>query len=165
MEGEQVAVLPEVAAEHGAMAVRVEHGADRPAGEVVPGQFLDAADPYFNSGVLLIDRNALAAADLPGRIAGMKTQGLLDQLYFDQDILNYVFAGNWRELDWRFNLMIPRKPHEGLNPAILHYTGYRHPWEIWSGVAFSRTYRHVMTNKVFWQFWRERQKRRFMGRA
>jgi lipopolysaccharide biosynthesis glycosyltransferase len=125
----------------------------------------DAADPYFNSGVLLIDRAALAAADLPGRIADMQKLGLLDQLYFDQDILNYVFAGNWLELDWRFNLMIPRKPHEGLNPAILHYTGYRHPWEIWSGVAFSRTYRHVMTNRVFWQFWRERQKRRLLGRA
>lgn len=125
----------------------------------------DSAAPYFNSGVLLIDRAALTAADLPGRIADMQKQGLLDQLYFDQDILNYVFAGNWLELDWRFNLMIPRKPHEGLNPAILHYTGYRHPWEIWSGVAFSRTYRHVMTNKVFWQFWRERQKRRLLGRA
>ena len=77
-----------------------------------------------------------------------------------------VFAGNWLELPWRFNLMLPRKAHEGLGAAILHYTGYRLPWNLYSGVAFSRTYRHVMTNDVFYRQLRERWLRRFgMERA
>jgi lipopolysaccharide biosynthesis glycosyltransferase len=116
----------------------------------------DSAQPYFNSGVMLIDLKAFAAADLPGRIAEFATTGVLDQLYFDQDILNLVFAYRWLELPWRFNLMLPRKSHESLGPVILHYTGFRRPWWPYSGVAFSRTYRHVMTNDVFRRQWRER---------
>lgn len=116
----------------------------------------DAAAPYFNSGVLLIDRAGFAAADLPGRIAGFARAGTLAQLYFDQDILNLVFAGQWLELPWRFNLMLPRPAHESLGAAILHYTGHRRPWLPFSGVAFARTYRHVMTNEVYYRQLRER---------
>jgi len=123
----------------------------------------DAAEPYFNSGVLLIDLTALAAANVPGRVAELAATGVLQKLYFDQDLLNYIFRDNWLELDWRYNLMLPRKAHEGLNPAIIHYTGHMRPWWIWSGVAFARTYRHVMTNDVFWRFWRERFSRRWLG--
>jgi lipopolysaccharide biosynthesis glycosyltransferase len=116
----------------------------------------DSAAPYFNSGVLLIDRAGFAAADLPGRIAEFARTGVLEKLYFDQDILNLVFAGNWLELPWRFILMLPRPAHESLGAAILHYTGYRRPWLPYSGAAFSRTYRHVMTNEVFYRQLRER---------
>ena len=126
----------------------------------------DSAAPYFNSGVMLIDRRAFAAADLPARVTEYAETGVLQRLFFDQDILNMVFAGNWLELPWRFNLMLPRKAHEGLGAAILHYTGYRLPWNLYSGVAFSRTYRHVMTNDVFYRQLRERWLRRFgMERA
>jgi lipopolysaccharide biosynthesis glycosyltransferase len=116
----------------------------------------DSAAPYFNSGVLLVDRAAFAAADLPGKVKEFALTGVLEKLYFDQDILNLVFAENWLELPWRFNLMLPRKPHESLGPVILHYTGFRRPWLPYSGAAFSRTYRHVMTNDVFYRQLRER---------
>jgi lipopolysaccharide biosynthesis glycosyltransferase len=116
----------------------------------------DSASPYFNSGVLLIDRAAFAAADLPGKVKEFAQTGVLEKLYFDQDILNLVFAGNWLELPWRFNLMLPRKAHESLGPVVLHYTGHRRPWWPYSGVAFARTYRHVMTNAVFHRQLRER---------
>jgi lipopolysaccharide biosynthesis glycosyltransferase len=120
----------------------------------------DSAAPYFNSGVLLIDRAGLARADIPGRIAEFAATGVLAKLYYDQDVLNLIFAGDWLELPWRYNLMLPRKTHEGLGAAILHYTGHRRPWQLYSGVAFSRTYRHVMTNEVFYRQWRERWLRR-----
>jgi lipopolysaccharide biosynthesis glycosyltransferase len=116
----------------------------------------DSAAPYFNSGVMLIDRPRFAIADLVGKVEAFAATGILDKLYFDQDILNLVFAENWLELPWRFNLMLPRKPHEGLGPAIVHYTGFRRPWLPYSGAAFSRTYRHVMTNEVFHRQLRER---------
>jgi len=120
----------------------------------------DPADPYFNSGVLLVDRKAFAAADIVGRIEEMGRDGLLAQLYFDQDVLNYIFREKWLPLNWRFNVMMPRPAHETMGPAILHYTMFRHPWNPWSGAAFERTYRHVMTNAVFHQYLRERLRRK-----
>jgi len=117
----------------------------------------DSAEPYFNSGVLLIDRKGFAEANIPARIAEFAKTGILAQLYFDQDMLNLIFAGRWLELPWYFNLMNPRPSHETLGPAIVHYTGHRRPWQLFSGTAFSRTYRHVMTNDVFYKQWRERR--------
>jgi len=117
----------------------------------------DSADPYFNSGVLLIDLKGFALANVPGRVAEFASTGTLAQLYYDQDLLNMIFAGNWLELPWRFNLLNPRPTHETLGPAIIHYTGHRRPWALYSGTAFARTYRHVMTNEVFYKYWRERR--------
>lgn len=120
----------------------------------------DPAQPYFNSGVLLIDRARYATADIPGRIAKMAADGILSQLYYDQDMLNLIFAGNWQPLDWRFNVIDPRPPHQAMGVRILHYTGTRRPWNLWSGTAFARIYRHVMTNAVYYAFMRQRWQRR-----
>ena len=54
--------------------------------------------PYFNSGVLLIDMTRLAVANVPARIEAFRRQGILDKLYFDQDMLNLIFkddSGNY----------------------------------------------------------------------
>lgn len=127
----------------------------------------DTAQPYFNSGVLLIDRARYASADIPGRIAQMGAAGILSRLYYDQDMLNLIFAGNWQPLNWRFNVIDPRPPHQAMGVRILHYTGKRRPWNLWSGTAFARAYRHVMTNEVYYRFMSERRKRallRLIGR-
>lgn len=116
----------------------------------------DSADLYFNSGVLLIDLKAFAAADVPGRIHQLAQQGTLKHLYYDQDLLNYIFKGQWLRLDWRYNLINPKKTHESLGPIVIHYTGLRQPWHLRSGVAFARLYRHVMTNEVYYRQLRER---------
>lgn len=120
----------------------------------------DSAEPYFNSGVLLIDRRALGKADIGARIPELEKDGVLAKLYFDQDLLNYIFRDQWLELDWRFNLINPRKSHETLGAHILHFTGTSQPWNLINHAAFSRTYRHVMTNAVFYKFWRERMRNR-----
>ena len=123
----------------------------------------DLSRSYFNSGVLLIDLNRFAAADLPGKLEALIADGTMERLYYDQDILNLIFADDWHELDWRFNVIDPRPPHETLGPHIVHYTGERRPWHLLAGltrsVAFARAYRHVMTNEVFYRFLRERWKR------
>jgi len=116
----------------------------------------DTGDRYFNSGVLLIDLKRYAAADLPAKIHAMAKSGVLANLFFDQDLLNLVFLNNWQPLDWRFNLLDPRSSHEPLQPVIVHYTGHRHPWNIFSGTAFHRLYRHVMTNDIYYTYLAER---------
>jgi len=112
--------------------------------------------PYFNSGVLLIDRTAYAAANLPARAREMQQNGLLKRLQYDQALLNLAFRDNWLPLDYRWNLINPEPAHEMLEPFILHYTGPRKPWSILPGAAFGRLYRHVMTNRNFKTFQRQR---------
>ena len=123
----------------------------------------DPADAYFNAGMVLIDVAQWREADIIGRLEQALTDGVMARIYYDQDFLNLVFANNWQQLPWRWNTIDARHAHEGLDPAILHYTGEAKPWGIFAGmfhwVAFGRLYRHVMTNELFYQFARHRWKR------
>jgi len=84
----------------------------------------------------------------------------MDRLYYDQDVLNLIFHDDWKRLDQMWNVINPRGPHEAFDPKLLHYTGPRKPWNLISGVAFARVYRHVMTNDLYYRFFRFRLKRR-----
>jgi len=111
---------------------------------------------YFNAGMLVIDRAAFAAADLPGETRRYHESGVLDRIQYDQAILNLVFKDKWLPLDFRWNLTNPLPAHEILEPQIAHYTGPNKPWTLFSKVAYERVYRHTMTNDVFYAFMRER---------
>ena len=88
--------------------------------------------------------------------------GIMERIYYDQDLLNLIFRNNWLPLPWRWNLIEPKPGHEAFDPAVIHYTGSYKPWNIVTGmrqsVAFARFYRHVMTNSLFYDFARHRQK-------
>lgn len=127
------------------------------------GLFESAAD-YFNSGVMLIDMEKYAAADIPGRIEGFKRDGILQKLYFDQDMLNLIFRGNWKKLEWRFNVTDPQVAHQAMDCFVLHYTGRARPWLLYANVAYRRSYRHVMTNELFYRYMRHRWKRFWLKR-
>ncbi|MBU1174797.1 MAG: glycosyltransferase family 8 protein [Alphaproteobacteria bacterium] len=120
----------------------------------------DPADPYFNSGFLVIDMAEWRKADVLGRLESMIEDGTMDRLYYDQDVLNLIFKHNWLRLPQMWNLLMPRTPHEAFDPALLHYTGARRPWNLVSMVAFGRVYRHVMTNELFYRFFWFRMRRR-----
>jgi lipopolysaccharide biosynthesis glycosyltransferase len=126
------------------------------------GTTFDYNFPYFNSGVLLIDRARYAAADPAGRTAEMAASGLLDRLQYDQAALNLVFRDDWAPLDFRWNVIGATPAHEALEPFVIHYTGPRKPWSLVPGAAHQRLYRHVMTNAVYYAFWRERLQRRLL---
>ena len=123
----------------------------------------DIADPYFNAGMVLIDTAKWRDADIMGRMEQALKDGVMARIYYDQDFLNLVFTRNWLALPWRWNTIDARHAHEGLDPAILHYTGENKPWGVLSGmlqsVAFARLYRHVMTNELFYRFARHRWQR------
>ena len=117
---------------------------------------------YFNAGVLVIDRRGFAAHDLPGRTRAFNEAGILARAQYDQAVLNLAFKDNWLPLDFRWNLICPAPEHEVLEPKILHYTGHRKPWALLSRAAFAQTYRHTMTNAIFYRYWRERWQRRLL---
>lgn len=124
---------------------------------------LDPADAYFNAGLVLIDVAKWREANIIAQLEQALKDGVMARIYYDQDFLNLVFQRNWLQLPWRWNMIDARQVHEGLDPAIVHYTGETKPWGIFSGmfqsVAFARLYRHVMTNDLFYRFARHRWKR------
>ena len=50
-----------------------------------------------------------------------------------------------------------------LDPALVHYSGPNKPWNLISGLPFARTYRHVMTNELFYRYMRHRWARWWLG--
>ncbi len=116
----------------------------------------DSADPYFNSGVLLIDRSRWGAAKLPEFLRGLKQSGEIRRLYHDQDVLNLAFRDDFLLLDPRWNLTKPHPALRSLDPFIVHYTTGQKPWNAIAYVAFGSSYRHVMTREVYRRYRRER---------
>lgn len=146
MDGQPIAAVQD------AMRLFVMKGRDMRA----KGTIFNGADDYFNSGVMLIDLEKFASANPPAHIEAFKAQGLLEHLYFDQDMLNLMFKGQWKALPWRFNITDPREAHQAMDPYIVHYTGKARPWLLYANVAFRRSYRHVMTNDLFYRYMRHR---------
>ncbi len=123
----------------------------------------DPADPYFNSGMLLIALDKWREIDVKAQVGFLAEKGWLSRIYFDQDLLNIVFRGRWHPVEWRWNTIDAHPAHEALDPAILHYTLAHKPWATLGGIlrssAYARGYRHVMTNELFYRFARHRWKR------
>ena len=103
--------------------------------------------PYFNAGLIAIDRAAWRAAKVTERV----TQALRDDPerypFMEQDALNATLKGDFAALSPRFNFMgdfflldIERR----LEPMVLHFVNAPKPWELgsWRGEArFAETYR------------------------
>ncbi|WP_332699258.1 glycosyltransferase family 8 protein [Devosia sp.] len=116
------------------------------------------AEPYFNAGVMLIDMPQYQQMDFAAALARLPASELA-MFYYDQDMINFCFRGRMLELDPRWNLQNAEPAHEVFNPHIVHYSANPKPWFTWSRVAFKRTYRHLMTNRYFYQYRRERMVR------
>lgn len=86
---------------------------------------------YFNAGVMLldwkpvIDQNLLAQA----RDLLKNDRGSLKLRFADQDILNLMLNGNWRELDPAWNLQsFDMAVTTFCQPRIAHFVGEQKPW-------------------------------------
>jgi lipopolysaccharide biosynthesis glycosyltransferase len=103
--------------------------------------------PYFNAGLMAIDRAAWRAEKLTERV----TKALRDEPerypFMEQDALNAALKGNFMALSPRFNFMgdfflldLERR----LEPIVLHFVNAPKPWELglWRGEArFAENYR------------------------
>ena len=103
--------------------------------------------PYFNAGLMAIDRLRWREEKLTERV----TQALRDDPkrfpFMEQDALNATLAGRFAPLSPRFNFMgdfflldLERR----LEPIVLHFVNAPKPWEVatWRGEArFAENYR------------------------
>lgn len=106
---------------------------------------LSPETPYFNSGLMLIDRPAWQAEQIgPRSIAFLKEYSRAVE-YGDQDALNGVLANRWGLLDPRWNLTLSalswygwpnheseenrkKQAHLAKDPLVVHFTGASKPW-------------------------------------
>ena len=128
-----------------------------------PG-LLDPSVPYFNSGLMVIDRVGWRAVDPAATLNRLIEEDMLKRLYYDQDVLNIAFRDNWLKLHNPWNFLNPRPEHESLNPRVAHYTGSHKPWRLRSRAAYARLYRHVMTNDLYYRYLRHRWRNFWLGR-
>jgi len=100
----------------------------------------------FNSGVLLINLNYWREHDVLKEFVAYANKAKDHLKYHDQDVLNYVFRHNKKELPIRFNLqtihmyydrfrylhfrLIEEVEEAFRHPVIIHYTGPEKPWYI-----------------------------------
>src|SRR5690606_26669281 len=107
-----------------------------PSGALITGgrdlmhnrDLFDPAHYYFNAGMVLIDVAKWREADIVGRMEEAHRTGVMQRIYYDQDLLNLIFKGRWYQLPWRWNVIDARHAHDGIDPAIVHYTGETKPW-------------------------------------
>lgn len=89
------------------------------------------ADVYFNSGVLLIDVARYRQA-APSASIGAYFDAYGDKVtMWDQDFLNFVFQGKWKELSpiWNFQAIAMEAGYAPLlRPVIHHFNEIQKPW-------------------------------------
>ena len=103
--------------------------------------------PYFNAGLIAIDRAAWRAAKLTERVVKALRDDPKRFPFMEQDALNATLKGNFAPLSPRFNFMgdfflldLERR----LEPIVLHFVNAPKPWEFgpWKGEArFAEAYR------------------------
>jgi lipopolysaccharide biosynthesis glycosyltransferase len=107
---------------------------------------LDDKTPYFNAGLLAIDRTQWSALELGERaMAALRTNP--DRYpYLEQSALNELIAGGFAPLSPRYNFMgdfLLLDLEATIDPIVLHFVNDPKPWNLgrWRGEArFAREY-------------------------
>lgn len=96
---------------------------------------------YFNSGVMVIDMTQYRMADVWNKSIELIKQGR-KLPFLDQDILNILFTGQWKEIPCKWNVLngfLKRQYQDGSsrakeivegiqNRVIIHYSAKEKPW-------------------------------------
>jgi lipopolysaccharide biosynthesis glycosyltransferase len=144
-----------------------------------------AADlSYFNAGVLVIDAARWRADDDETRVMALADRlarrGLLPMN--DQDALNARFAGEWHQLDYKWNQHPLAYDSAGFhhrdlstvdlerlrdNPAVVHFIGRSKPWHAPCRHPFTDEWRRTAAERVDPAFRPERRSlaRRVLSRV
>jgi len=98
----------------------------------------EPGEPYFNSGMLLIDMPKWKAQEIGHKaFQFLRDEGGTVGLP-DQSALNVALKGNWTKLSPRWNFQRPMLAidvEEVVQPVVYHFTGERKPWrgDRWDG--------------------------------
>ncbi|MBV8472792.1 MAG: hypothetical protein JO107_08290 [Hyphomicrobiales bacterium] len=98
---------------------------------------LDLATPYFNAGLMVIDRAAWAAAELGERAVRALRAEPERYPFMEQDALNAMLKGGFAPLSPRNNFMgefLVLDLEDTIAPIVLHFVNSPKPWQAgWRG--------------------------------
>jgi lipopolysaccharide biosynthesis glycosyltransferase len=103
--------------------------------------------PYFNAGLMTIDRAAWRSERLTERVVKALRGEPKRYPFMEQDVLNATLKGDFAPLSPRFNFMgdfFLLDLERQLEPIVLHFVNAPKPWELdsWRGEArFAESYR------------------------
>lgn len=91
---------------------------------------LSAKTPYFNSGMMLINRRVFESERVGSRVIDYLTSGRYIGQLDDQSALNAVLNGHWLELSPLWNWMYATRWSltRDVDPGIIHFIGSSKPW-------------------------------------
>lgn len=99
-------------------------------------------EPYFNSGVLLIDRACWLQQELTQAAIAFATAHPALCAFHDQSALNAVARGKWAALSPRLNFMgdfLLLDLLRDIDPILLHFVNHPKPWQPeWRGPDWMR---------------------------
>jgi lipopolysaccharide biosynthesis glycosyltransferase len=113
--------------------------------------------PYFNAGLMVIDRAAWRAQKVTDRVVQALSGDPKRFPFMEQDALNATLSGGFAPLSPRYNFMgdfflldLERR----LEPIVLHFVNSPKPWEAgWTGEArFAEDYRNWFAGSP-WPNW------------
>ncbi len=108
---------------------------------------LDLKTPYFNAGVLAIDRNEWTNRELGGRAVDALRRAPERYPFLEQSALNQIIAGGFAPLSPRYNFMgdfLLLDLEAAFAPIVLHFVNAPKPWQydLWRGeTRFAENYR------------------------
>ncbi|HUP19077.1 MAG TPA: glycosyltransferase family 8 protein [Gemmatimonadota bacterium] len=130
---------------------------------------LDPAARYFNAGVMVVNLDLWRRDDVAGRVTDYLRAHGKDVVYWDQEGLNVVLAGRWRELDprWNQNASVcgrsfyrPRHLDADTyrrvveDPWIVHFSGNLKPWALHDTGDPARALYFRWLDRTPWAAWR-----------
>lgn len=125
------------------------------------------ATDYFNSGVLLMELDAIQA-DAELTLEMQNFSKLDGYRYLDQDHLNHLFAGRTHFLPHRWNsvwgrgryqsklwrkLDLPEEERTTERPGIVHFTGPKKPWKKLRFSTITQSLPAVLAYRLFQRRW------------
>jgi len=99
------------------------------------------SEKYFNAGVMIIDLKKWKKQDVKNKTMKILSKSSDSLKFWDQDLLNISFDGNYKDLKESFNKVIDLASYEYLNYSVteeeyikdiclVHYAGSHKPWNI-----------------------------------
>src|SRR5271165_7145044 len=122
------------------------------------GLGLSLDTPYFNAGLMAIDRAAWRAEKLTERVTKALATDPQRYPFMEQDALNATLKGRFAPLSPRYNFMgdfFLLALEQRIEPIVLHFVNAPKPWELndWKGEArFAENYRVWLTASP-WPNW------------
>ena len=112
---------------------------------------------YFANGNIIIDCEYWRKNNITQKLIDLTIKWADKLVCPDLDVMNILFAENYKRLDWKYCCCVHRKAHIGKceemrqgfkNPFIIHYSGHLKPWAT-RKCLFARQYIKILKKTRF----------------